>query len=117
MNLVAQVFLGDVGSTWTGGGINSRGPEARRRIVLNDKAVEIDHPYGAVRTDIGEDRRHPFVAAGEKVEAILRLVATAVLLDIHDPDELGCRLRHQCLALKTRRKRIAHHEGMSRRRR
>ena len=115
VRLVTQVVLGHVSATASGRGLNARGLNARRRVVLDDEAVEIDHPNRAVGTDIGEDRRHPFIAAGEEVESIERLVAAAVALNIHHADELGSRLIHQRLPEQARRQCVAHHEGMSRR--
>ena len=115
VRLVTQVALGHVSATAFGRGLNARGLNARRRVVLDDEAVEIDHPNRAVGTDIGEDRRHPFIAAGKEIETIERLVATAVALNIHDADELGSRLIHQRLPEQARRQCVADHEGMSRR--
>ena len=53
--LVTQVVLGHVGSATPRGGLHAGGIGVGRRIVLDDKAVEINHPDRAVRTDIGED--------------------------------------------------------------
>jgi len=49
--------------------------------VLDDKAIEINYPNRAVGADVGEDWRHPFVAAGEKIEAIADLVTAAIALN------------------------------------
>ena len=68
MRLVAQIVLRLVGAAASGGGLHACGLEARRRVVLDDEAVEIDYPDRAVRADIGEDRRHPFVGAGKEID-------------------------------------------------
>ena len=115
MLLVAQVVLGDIGSANAGCGLETGRLYARRGVVLNDEAVEINHPNRSVRADIGEDWGHPFVRAREQVEAIKRFVTSSVPLNVHNADKFGCWFGHERFALETRWESIADHEGVARR--
>ena len=68
--LVAQVAL-------VGGPL--AGLEAlRRRVVLDDEVVPVEHPDVPVRADLGHDRGGPLVVAGEQVERVGRPEVAAV---------------------------------------
>ena len=64
----------------------------RRRVVLDDVVVPVDHPHVAVRPDLGHDRRGPLVVAGEQVPRVLRLVRRPVRLDRETGDQVAGRL-------------------------
>src|SRR5262249_10186290 len=64
----------------------------RRRIVLHNVVVPIEHPHRAVGSDLRRDRRRPFVAAGQQVEAIVRHERAALLVEQALSDEMAGRL-------------------------
>ena len=68
VGLVAKIVLGLIRAARSGRGLDAGALDVRRRVVLDDEAIEVDHPDGSVRADIGEDRRHPFVRAGEEID-------------------------------------------------
>ena len=49
----------------------------RRRVVLNDEVVPVEHPRVAIRTDLGHDRGVPFVVASNQVPAVAGLEVAA----------------------------------------
>ena len=58
--------------------------EARRRVVLDDEILPVGKPHRAIRADLREDRRHPFIAARDEIESVVRHVARAVRLHVHE---------------------------------
>ena len=64
----------------------------RRRVVLHDVVVPIEHPHVAVGADLGHDRRRPFVAAGDQVHRARRAIAGAVAFEHEHADQVARRL-------------------------
>src|ERR1700736_5184131 len=89
--LVAQLSL--VGVTLAGL------PSRRRRVMLHDVVVPVDHPNLAVGPDLGQDGRGPLVSAGEQVPGVLRAEARAVGLDLKRGEQVAGRLSHECRAV------------------
>ena len=109
--VVTQVVL--VRATDTGLGVVTAAVHARGRVVLDDEVLPVGEPDGAIGTDLGEDRGHPFVGAGDKAVAVLGDVAGAGGLDVHEADELHRRLADHRLALQTLRQVRRVDEGRS----
>ena len=60
----------------------------RRRVVLDDVVVPIEHPHGAVRSDLRHDGRAPFVRAGEEALFVPRHVVRALALQPEHADQV-----------------------------
>ena len=98
--MVAQVVLMRAADTRLG--IETAAVHAGGRIVLDDEVLPVGEPDGAVGTDFGEDRRHPFVGAGHEAVAVLGDVTGPGGLHVHEADELHRRLADHGLALQAR---------------
>ena len=89
-----------VGAADTGLGGVAAALEARGGVVLDNVVLPIGEPHGAVGPDLGEDGGHPFVAAGDEIEGVMRGVAGAVAHDVEKRDVLHRGLADHGLALE-----------------
>ena len=74
--------------------------EARGRVVLDDVVLPVGEPDRAVGPDLGEDGRHPFVAARDQIEIVVGRVAGAVASYVEERDVLHRRLADHGPALQ-----------------
>src|SRR5262249_35148373 len=60
-------------------------------VVLHDVVVPVDDPYVSIGTDLGHDRRRPFIVAGEQVPRVFGAEAGAVGAEYERRNEVSGR--------------------------
>ena len=91
-----------MGAADAGAGRVAAAFRARGRVVLDDVVLPVREPHRAIGANLGEDRGHPLVGAGNQVEGVVRRVARAVAPDREERDDLHRGLAHHRLALQAR---------------